>query len=170
MAHAPLFDAGVSFGRGHILALIGSSHSAYHLRRAGQYLRQAGEPTLANHATNAARNPTFAVVDSALYAVQRGLSGSGQHAYNAGVNLGWAIETCAGQQAEDVHKVVDALQKLAAHAKVVAANDRQVDHVVNRELNPIRNLVNASHPKPRELPQYKPRLERMQATMRNLIR
>jgi hypothetical protein len=45
-----------------------------------------------------------------------------------------------------------------------------VDHLINPVLQPIRNLINAVHPKPKELPQNKPRVENLQTDVKRLMK
>jgi hypothetical protein len=170
VSNKQLFDAGADLGRAHILAMLDTGTAPSHLRRAALYLRQAGREPSAVRADQAAGNPTVAVVQATVTAIQGDIPYPDQHPLNAGINLGWAIETCIGTQREDVEHVIKNLQDCAAHLKAMKLNARQVDHLINPALDPIKNLYNALFPKPQELPQYKPSVEKLLTGIKGLMK
>jgi len=116
------------------------------------------------------RSPDSSSVSNALYTVQGSLSGTSEHAYNAGVNIGWAIETCVGRQTADIHKVLESLRTALAHLIAGGSNKASVTRTINMVINPISNLVNAQHPKPQELPQHKSRVDALRTKLRSFVR
>ncbi|MGM0385103.1 MAG: hypothetical protein ACQERF_03860 [Actinomycetota bacterium] len=176
MSDTALFDAGLALGRARILAIRSEGTTTVSpasvtdlLQRAALHLRQAGREVAAARAAQAAATPTNKVVEATRKAIQGDIAEPPIHALNAGIQLGWAIETCYGMQRQDVDHVVGNLEMCGKHLTSLGVNAAIANRLVESVRSPIVNLNSSLFPRPRELPQHKPRVEKLATDLRALL-
>lgn len=177
MNREPLFFAGISLGRAHILKINNDPSGAEEMRKASAYYNQYEDEKLkelaraAKYRADHWRSSLPHDIEAEIKEAQRVVAYPDQHALNAGLNLGWAVETTRGQMEEDVRHVLKVLNDAQKHVVALAPSQQgQIEHIVNPVKNPIKNLLPQPprrRGKPHELPQHRGRVEGLQRSLKD---